>query len=89
LTIQNNFIRLEKMDFTMLNDIRETCLETLENTYASRLEILVDGGKFDDAKSIVSEMVVDDLVETEWTFIDDMSQFTDADIPHLNWTESE
>ena len=36
----------------MLNDIRETCLETLENTYASRLEILVDGGKFDDAKSI-------------------------------------
>ena len=73
----------------MLEHIRETCLENLETTYASRLEILVDEGKFEDAKSIVNEMVVDDLVETEWTFIDDMSQFTDADIPHLNWTESE
>ena len=77
------------MESTMIDKIRDTCLDNLENTYASRLEVLVDEDRYDDARAIVSEMVVDDAEELEWTFIDDMSQFTDADIPHLHWSESE
>ena len=62
----------------MIDKIRDTCLDNLENTYASRLEVLVDEDRYDDARAIVSEMVVDDAEELEWTFIDDMSQFTDV-----------
>ena len=37
-----------------------------------------------------SEMVIDDESEdSEWTFVDDMSQYTDDDIPNLRWTEIE
>ena len=78
------------MQNTMIEQIRDNCLENLENTYASRLEVLVSEDRYDDAQSIVSEMVVDDESEdSEWTFVDDMSQYNDDDIPNLRWIEIE
>ena len=35
-------------------------------------------------------MVVDEEYEdSEWTFVDDMSQYNDDDIPNLRWIEIE
>ena len=61
----------------------------MEEQYMARLELLVNEEQYDDARSIVSEMSIEGLDDDErtWDFIDDLTDFTDQDIPHIVWGE--
>jgi hypothetical protein len=73
----------------MIDTIRDKCIEEMEEQYMARLELLVNEEQYDDARSIVSEMSIEGLDDDErtWDFIDDLTDFTDQDIPHIVWGE--
>ena len=51
-----------------IDKIRNTCIDSVETQYASRMEQLVNELRLEDAESILSEMSVDDDT-SQWFFI--------------------
>ena len=57
-----------------IDKIRNTCIDSVETQYASRMEKLVNELRLEDAESILSEMSVDDDT-SQWFFMDDITNW--------------
>lgn len=74
----------------MIDRIREDCIDLLHEQYMARMELLVNEELYDDAHCIVEEMCVPGYDEGEpWSFMDDLTHLTDADLGNLEWELSE
>tara|TARA_B100000035_G_scaffold209335_1_gene179046 strand:- start:818 stop:1063 length:246 start_codon:yes stop_codon:yes gene_type:complete len=74
---------------SMIDKIRDDSITELENHYAKQMQSLVDELRIDDAESILAEMVVDpsDVDEVTWSFIDDITGFTNEEIQNIQWNQ--
>ena len=73
-----------------IDRIRNTCINTVETQYASRMEKLVNELRLEDAESILSEMSVDDDT-SQWFFMDDITNWNLDELPldQIVWEDQE
>lgn len=73
----------------MIDQIRDKCIEVMEEQYMARLELLVNEEQYEDARAIVSEMSIEGVDDDERVtdFIDDLTDYTDDDIAHIVWRQ--
>ena len=73
-----------------IDKIRNTCIDSVETQYASRMEKLVNELRLEDAESILSEMSVDDDT-SQWFFIDDITNWNLDELPldQIVWEDQE
>jgi|TARA_B100001250_G_C19622656_1_gene710103 hypothetical protein len=73
-----------------IDRIRNTCINTVETQYASRMEKLVNELRLEDAESILSEMAVDDDT-SQWFFMDDITNWNLDELPldQIVWEDQE
>ena len=53
------------------------------------MQQMVDELRIEDAEAILSEMIVDpsDVDDVTWSFIDDITGFTNEEIQNIQWHE--
>jgi|TARA_B100000035_G_scaffold81367_1_gene68228 hypothetical protein len=73
----------------MIDKIRDKSITELENHYAKQMQQMVDELRIEDAEAILSEMIVDpsDVDDVTWSFIDDITGFTNEEIQNIQWHE--
>ena len=73
-----------------IDKIRNTCIDSVETQYASRMEKLVNELRLEDAESILSEMSVDDDT-SQWFFMDDITNWNLDELPldQIGWEGQE
>ena len=73
-----------------IDKIRNTCIDSVETQYASRMEQLVNELRLEDAESILSEMSVDDDT-SQWSFMDDITNWNLDELPldQIVWEDQE
>lgn len=73
-----------------IDKIRNTCIDSVETQYASRMEQLVNELRLEDAESILSEMSVDDDT-SQWFFMDDITNWNLDELPldQIVWEDQE
>tara|TARA_R100000742_G_C4273078_1_gene92524 strand:- start:296 stop:526 length:231 start_codon:yes stop_codon:yes gene_type:complete len=73
-----------------IDKIRNTCIDSVETQYASRMEKLVNELRLEDAESILSEMSVDDDT-SQWFFMDDITNWNLDELPldQIVWEDQE
>ena len=73
-----------------IDKIRNTCIDSVETQYASRMEKLVNELRLEDAESILSEMSVDDDT-SQWFFMDDLTNLNLDELPldQIVWEDQE
>ncbi len=74
---------------SMIDKIRDNSITELENHYAKQMQQMVDELRIEDAEAILSEMIVDpsDVNDVTWSFIDDITGFTNEEIQNIQWHE--
>ena len=74
---------------SMIDKIRDKSITELENHYAKQMQQMVDELRIEDAEAILSEMIVDpsDVDDVTWSFIDDITGFTNEEIQNIQWHE--
>ena len=74
---------------SMIDKIRDNSITELENHYAKQMQQMVDELRIEDAEAILSEMIVDpsDVDDVTWSFIDDITGFTNEEIQNIQWHE--
>ena len=73
----------------MIDKIRDKSITELENHYVKQMQQMVDELRIEDAEAILSEMIVDpsDVDDVTWSFIDDITGFTNEEIQNIQWHE--
>tara|TARA_B100000902_G_scaffold251355_1_gene237856 strand:+ start:2074 stop:2304 length:231 start_codon:yes stop_codon:yes gene_type:complete len=73
-----------------IDRIRNTCINTVETQYASRMDKLVNELRLEDAEAILSEMAVDDDT-SQWYFMDDITNWNLDELPldQIVWEDQE
>ena len=73
-----------------IDKIRNTCIDSVETQYASRMEQLVNELRLEDAESILSELSVDDDT-SQWFFMDDITNWNLDELPldQIVWEDQE
>ena len=72
---------MEALSMRQIDKIRQQCLRALDDSYATRMEQLVDEMRLEDAECIMHEMVYTGNEEDdEDLFMDDLTDWTEDEV---------